>query len=116
MQTATASIEEIRARMGDDATTEDAEVMLRILRAECIDDTDALSDAEWLALSERAVARALWWRSTDGTGELPMGEYATLAEAEAAIPGAWRELFEQCADIEQRANMLDGDIVAVPLA
>jgi hypothetical protein len=53
MKVAAANIEEIRARLGDDATTDDARTMLDALRDAGITDTDDVSEREWLRLAAR---------------------------------------------------------------
>lgn len=53
--TPTASLEEIRARMGDEATADDARRMLSALLAAGHADTDDVSDAEWLRLIDSSV-------------------------------------------------------------
>lgn len=51
-----ANIEEIRSRMGADATTEDAARMTEILTYAGIEDTNLIGDAEWFRLVALASA------------------------------------------------------------
>lgn len=47
---ANANIEEIRSRMGADATTDEARQMVTLLEAAGVNDTDDISDAAWSGL------------------------------------------------------------------
>ena len=46
----------IAERMGDCATNDDARAMLDALLAAGVTDTDEMSESEWLALMDRALA------------------------------------------------------------
>jgi hypothetical protein len=50
----------------------------------------------------------LWWTSHDGSGEMPMGEYASEADALAAISAARHELLAECGTEQQRRDILAG--------
>lgn len=52
----------------------------------------------------------LWWVSEDGQSDLHMGEYASKAEAEAAVPGAIAEMLGQCATDIERQSILAGSM------
>lgn len=56
MKLATASTEQIRERMGSDATTEQAERMINLLNAAGITDTDEMSDGKWFEMVADACA------------------------------------------------------------
>lgn len=47
MKTNLANLEEIRARMGSEASTKEAEAMLRILHKHGVEDTDDVPDPQW---------------------------------------------------------------------
>ena len=56
MKITNATTERIRERMGSEATTEQAERMVKLLRADGITDTDDVSDAKWFELVAEACA------------------------------------------------------------
>lgn len=52
------SVYDIQERMGTEATKREAEHMMGILSRECVVDTDDVSESQWLAWCEEAVAGA----------------------------------------------------------
>jgi hypothetical protein len=54
--TKTTPLSAIAERMGDVATTDDARAMLDELLAAGVTDTDDVSEADWLAIMDRALA------------------------------------------------------------
>lgn len=51
---------------------------------------------------------ALYWISADRQADIPMGTYPSAEAAEAAIPGAERELLGECVDKADCAAIRDG--------
>lgn len=50
----------------------------------------------------------LFWIRADKQGDFDMGEFATEAAAQAAIPAAKAELLDQCGEDYQRQQIEDG--------
>jgi hypothetical protein len=50
----------------------------------------------------------LFWVREDEQGTIPMGEYASAAEARGAEPAALAALLDQCADDQQRKEIHRG--------
>ena len=70
MKTSTATTEQIRERMGAEATEAEAVRMIELLRAAGIEDTDDVADAQWFELvakAARPATKTLKFKTTAGS-------------------------------------------------
>ncbi len=54
------------------------------------------------------MAVKLFWNAMNGQGNIEMGEYFSYSEAMLAIPAARAELYENCMDEDQTADVAAG--------
>jgi hypothetical protein len=54
-----------------------------------------------------------WVDPWDVVALIPMGKYATAAEATAATAACWKELLKQCSSYEEKVTIATGDLCLV---
>ena len=112
-------VQEITVKVGDKIS--EGSVILRLLTSDDLETAEAAAPTPETAPpaepgpppSPESAPRAsepseLWWTSHDGSGEMPMGEYASEADALAAISAARHELLAECGTEQQRRDILAG--------